>query len=160
MLLLCGCNSPESALSDDASVEREVMLSFPEVRPVADLPAGVIWLFEDGPDFYIYRLQASPESEIGGGIYFGYAPAYNSLEVLSSLAGTFASQAITWRISRHQTSEKISVSYETIIIYPPHQSTSEQNNALQLHVWLHAPTKEQLEPLLESLSNLSFEKRE
>jgi hypothetical protein len=136
------------------------ILEFPEVQPVCPLPADFAWQFEDGIDFYIYRLVSDTETRSGGGIYFGYYPSFHRTTTLDLVPGRVAGETIVWAFYEVQGAGSSLVGYETVFTYPPHSNIPDVSDPLQLHVWLYAPDQEQLEPLAKSLENLRFEARD
>src|SRR5882672_4962077 len=68
------------------------------IHPEGGLPAGYVWKFNDGADFWIY-YGAKGKGDLGSaGIYFGTAPSFHPPSSAKTEDGEFAHHKISWRI--------------------------------------------------------------
>jgi hypothetical protein len=125
---------------------------FPELEVVGGLPPGFTWRFQNGPDFYVYRATsaAQPESEVG--VYFGRAPSFSSNAEASPEVGSFAGKAVAWEAPARPAGP---LRRDALVPYRHNSSSLE----LKLHLWVQAPSKEQLSELMAALRGAKVQAR-
>jgi len=123
----------------------------PELRIAGDPPSDFQFVFRDGPDFYLWYCEPKTKPvrgpEPGFGIYFGLYPQPLPAAEREE-AGVVAGLPVTWTESRSEAEirRETHLSYE----HGPEFMT------LKLHVFVHAPTQQQIDELLAALRDLRF----
>jgi hypothetical protein len=132
---------------------RDVRGKFPELRPAGAPPSGYEFVFKQGPDFYFWlcepKVKSAGARDPGFGVYFGTAPSFSSSRVQEP--GIVAGLPVAW--SEWRTDAE--VRREALLWYR-HGS---EYMTIQLHVFVHAPSQDQLEPLLTALASLRFSEK-
>ncbi len=133
----------------------KISVKFPELKPVCDLPAPLSWVFQDGPDFYIYRAIHPVDSSTRIGLYFGHFPGHHRPRPTGTLPGIVASTPIIWNVN--DPDFRLGLFRETIFVYPPHSRLPGLTAPLKIHVWINADSVDSMNELTTALENLKFQ---
>lgn len=139
-------------ISDLNQANNDLSGEFPILEPNADLPANYQWIYQEGAeDFYIYWASSKEDNESFVGIYFGLHPQFEASEKYKKIKGKVANKTIIWQIENNQ--EINTLKRETVLPY----KHGPKYLTLNIHIWVHAKTKENMEALLRVLESLEFE---
>lgn len=143
-------------ISDLNRANNDLSGEFPILEPNADLPTNYQWIYQEGAeDFYIYWASSKEDNASFTGIYFGLHPQFEASDKHQKIKGKVADKTVIWQIENNQ--EINMLIGETVLPY----KHGTQYLTLNIHIWVHAKTKEKMEALLKVLESLEFEvKRE
>ena len=125
---------------------------FPILEPNADLPTNYQWTYQEGAeDFYIYWASSKEDNASYIGIYFGLHPQFEESDKYKKIKGKVANKTVIWQIENNQETNRLK--RETVLPY----KHGPKYLTLNIHIWVHAKTKEKMEELLNVLESLAFE---
>ena len=122
---------------------------FPELGPCEPAPKGYQLTFRDGPDFYVWAVEPTPDS--GGSakaiIYFGTAPNPEGRHSSTLLPGEFAGQSTLWSVwtdeNRHSSEAILDYQHDgDSIILSLHSVVTavDEDDAVALRHWIGSVT--------------------
>lgn len=125
---------------------------FPILEPNAVLPTNYQWIYQEGAeDFYIYWASSKEDNTSFIGIYFGLHPQFEASDNCKKIKGKVANKSVIWQIENKK--EINTLIRETVMPY----KHGTKYLTLNLHIWMHAKTKEKMEAFLKVLESLEFE---
>jgi len=138
-------------ISDLNRVNNDLSGEFPILEPNAVLPTNYQWIYQEGAeDFYIYWASSKEDNTSFIGIYFGLHPQFESSDNHKKTKGNVANKTVIWQIENNQ--EINTLIRETVLPY----KHGTKYLTLNIHIWVHAKTKEKMEALLKILESLEF----
>jgi hypothetical protein len=156
LLTQVACMDKDSQSAASANKKTYVYAGFPELRPEWAFRDSMPWIFQDGPDFYLYSTIDEHSPAVSVGIYFGHHPSFHRSAHTRSEPGNVASTQILWSIADETQGSESCYFRETIFIYPPHEDVPESDLPLRIHVWIHADSAEAMQRLMSALENLEL----
>jgi hypothetical protein len=135
---------------DLSQVNNDLSGEFPILEPNAILPTNYQWIYQEGAeDFYIYWASSKEDNTSFIGIYFGLHPQFEASDKYKKIKGKVANKTVIWQIENNQET----LIRETVLPY----KHGTKYLTLNMHIWVHAKTKEKMEVLLKVLESLEFE---
>jgi len=114
------------------------------------LPANsdLAWQLSEGPDFSVcYATSAKRPTSGTIGVYLGFHPNFEPKEGQALRSGTIENTPVTW-YRKQPASPAFTVGAETIHSLNPHVA----------HIWVLAPSQQELVKLMETAEQLRFSK--
>ena len=109
------------------------------------------WTHNKGPDFDVCYGHLKDEGAVQFGLYLGFAPKFHPSTDLNSEKGSVGGHAVMWL---PKTGKDVDFAFGRDALL---QLKSKGNSPpLQVHVWILAKTKEQLEQLKAVLKGIRF----
>ncbi|MCP4256367.1 MAG: hypothetical protein GY774_02440 [Planctomycetes bacterium] len=137
---------------DLSHVNNDLSGEFPLLEPNALLPTNYQWIYQEGAeDFHIYWASSKEDDTSFIGIYFGLHPQFESSDNHKKIEGKVANKPVIWQIENKK--EINTLIRETVLPY----KHGTKYLTLNIHIWVHAKTKEKMEAFLKVLEFLEFE---
>ena len=118
-----------------------------DVCPVLPPKSGLVWFYQEGPDFDVCYAQDEKTEKTAFGVYLGFAPSFRPEESTQIGQGTVGGHAITWH--RQNVDSTIVIGRQALV-----KLGGKRN--LVAHVWVGGDTEERLVQQLRVLAHIRF----